>query len=123
MSTTVEPTNLGLSDQAHSKLKRLYEDGHFLQMVDAYRLGIALALAHGVIPPEPPSPRATIFGVATVDPDREMFSAIKLSMDTGDIPIYRWAERLAEWGINELSRLAEGGEIDFDSLLSKLVKE
>lgn len=122
MSNIVEPTNIGLSEVAHSKLKRLNEDGHFLQMVDAYRLAIALALAHGVIPPELQTPHANIFNVGTVDPEREIYSVIKIIMNTGNTPIYRWAERLAEWGIEEISRLAEGGEIDFDSLLSSSIK-
>ena len=118
--SVVEPTNIGLSERAHTKLKRLQEDGHFEQMVDAYRCAIALALAHGVVPSELPTPRTNIFGVATVDPDRELQTAISLLMVPIDGPIYRWAERLAEWGIDELFRLAEGGEIDFSALLQEV---
>jgi hypothetical protein len=35
------------------------------------------------------------------------------------VPIYRWIERLAEWGVNELARRAEGGDIDFGALLAE----
>jgi hypothetical protein len=108
-----------LSEKTHAKLKRLKEDGHFLEMVDAYRCGIALALAHGVIPDEVPTPRATIFGVATVDPDRALATAIKAVMKISDVPVYRMAERLAEWGVEELARRAERGEIDFGTLLEE----
>ena len=117
-STTIaEPTMIGLSEKSHTVLKRLKEDGHFAEMADAYRFGIALALAHGVIPDEPPPPRTTIFSVATIDPDREIGNAIRALMDTQDMAVYRWAERLAEWGVTELARQAEGGDIDFGAIL------
>lgn len=114
-----EPTMIGLSEKTHPVLKRLKEDGYFAEMADAYRFGIALALAHGVIPGEPPTPRTTIFSVATIDPDREISTAIQALMDTEDLPTYKWAERLAEWGVIELSRRAEVGEIDLTSLVSE----
>lgn len=114
-----EPTMIGLSEKTHPLLKRLKEDGHFAEMADAYRFGIALALAHGVIPGEPLAPRTTIFSVATIDPDREIATAIQALMDTEDLPIYRWAERLAEWGVVELSRRAEAGDIDVASLVDE----
>ncbi|MBU6522436.1 hypothetical protein LA354_07320 [Ralstonia pickettii] len=114
-----EPTMIGLSEKSHALLKRLKDDGHFAEMADAYRFGIALALAHGVVPPEPPSPRTTIFSVATIDPEREIGNAVRMLADTQDMPIYRWIERLAEWGVNELARRAEGGEIDFGALLAE----
>lgn len=119
MNTTpiAEPTMIGLSEKSHAVLKRLKEDGHFGEMADAYRFGIALALAHGVIPDEPPPPRTTIFSVATIDPDREIGNAIRSLMDTQSMAIYRWAERLAEWGVTELARRAERGDIDFGAIL------
>ena len=116
---TSEPTMIGLSEKTHPLLKRLKEDGHFAEMADAYRFGIALALAHGVIPNEPPAPRTTIFSVATIDPDREIATAIRSVMDTEDLPIYRWAERLAEWGVGELARRAEAGDVDVAALVEE----
>ena len=68
-----EPTTIGLSDKTHASLKRLAEDkrnGHFAEMADAYRFGIGLALAHGVVPGELQPPRTTIFNVGTLDPDK-----------------------------------------------------
>lgn len=118
-SSSAEPTMIGLSEKMHGTLKRLKEDGHFAEMADAYRFGVALALAHGVIPDEVPTPRTTIFSVATVDPDREISNAIRALMDTEDTPVYRWAERLAEWGVAELARQAESGEIDVGAILQE----
>src|SRR5690349_13927632 len=110
MNEIVEPTILGLSERAHGKLQRLKEDGHFNEMSDAYRFAIALALANGVVPSEVQPPKTTVFNVGTIDPNKEVFNAIKAVFDTGDVAVYRWAERLAEWGVEELASSAAKGE-------------
>ena len=120
-----EPTTIGLSEKTHALLKRLAEDkrnGHFAEMADAYRLGIGLALAHGVIPDEVPTPRTTIFNVGTLDPDKQIYNAIRLLSATGETPVYRWAERLAEWGVRELAARAEAGNLDLGDLLAEAAK-
>ncbi|MGA2081834.1 MAG: hypothetical protein ABSH53_14670 [Holophaga sp.] len=118
-STVTEPTMIGLTEKTHTGLKRLKDDEHFNQMADGYRFGIALALASGVIPDEIQG-AGTIFSVATIDPNREIYTAIKSLITTGDMPVYRWAERLAEWGVTELIRRAEAGEIDFASIFKQV---
>ena len=120
MTSAAEPTMIGLSERAHAKLKRFKEDGIFSEMVDAYRCAIALALAHGVIPGEVPAPRTTVFSVASVDPERELGIAIKAIMNVSDVPVYRMAERLAEWGVEELSRRAETGDLDMGLILAEV---
>lgn len=119
MSTISEPTMIGLTEKTHSGLKRLKEDDHFNQMADAYRFGIALALASGVIPDDVPG-TGTIFSVGTIDPNKEIYTAIKSLISTGDVPVYKWAERLAEWGVTELIRRSEAGEIDFTSIFEQV---
>lgn len=119
--TLNEPTSIGLSEKSHSLLKRLKDDGHFSEMADAYRFGVALALAYGVLPDEPIPPKTTIFSVATIDPDREIALAVRtiLGDEIDGTPVYRMVERLAEWGVRELSRKADEGEIDFAGLLAE----
>lgn len=114
-----EPTMIGLSEEAHRQLQRLKEDGHFREMLDAYRFGIGLALAEGIIPSEISS--KTVFSVASVDPNQRMKSAIQTIMgdNVKDVPVYRMAERLADWGVRELFKHSQNGDIDvvaiFDS--------
>lgn len=118
-----EPTTIGLSDQAHAMLKRLAEDkqnGNFAEMADAYRFGIALALAHGVIPDEITGQRTTIFNVGTLDPDRQIYRTIQSLVKTGNTPIYRWAERLAEWGVREMAAMSEKGRFEIGAILGDL---
>jgi hypothetical protein len=115
-----EPTMIGVSDATHQKLKRLKEDGHFREMADAYRFAIGLALAQGVTPPEIST--QTVFSVATIDPDQSIKIAIQTIFGEmlGDTPVYKIAERLADWGIQELSTQADRGEIDVVTIFDQL---
>lgn len=119
--TVNEPTMIGLSERTHPLLKRLKEDGHFAEMADAYRFGLALALACGEEPDEL-SPRTTIFGVATIDPDKEIYTAVKALKNPQGVSIYKQVERYADWGVRELSKRAENGDIDFAALLKEAEK-
>jgi len=116
-----EPTMIGLSELTHPLLKRLKEDGHFAEMADAYRFGLALALACGE-EPEELTPRTTIFSVATIDPDKEIFSAVKALKNPLGVSIYKQVERYADWGVRELSKRAKNGDIDFATLLKEAEK-
>ena len=115
-----EPTTIGLSEGAHQKLKWLQEEQHFRELLDGYRFAVGLALAQGIEPPEVQK-RTTIFNVGTVDPDQTLKRSIEALM--GDrirgVAVYKMAERLAEWGVNELASQAKAGSIDFLRLLDQ----
>ena len=117
---TAEPTTIGLSQGAHNKLKWLQEEKYFHDLLDGYRFAISLALAQGIEPPEIRK-RTTIFNVGTVDPDQSLKECIQVVMGdrTQGVPIYKIAERLAEWGVNELESQARSGGIDFVVLLDQ----
>jgi hypothetical protein len=122
MNISSEPTMIGLSERCHALLKRLKEEQHFAEMADAYRFGIALAVAHGVWPEEPPAPRTTIFSVGTIDPEREIARMIGLLHPNQELPVYKWIERLAEWGVTELWHRASNGTFDLGQLVDELVE-
>jgi hypothetical protein len=114
-----EPTMIGLSERVHSLLTRMKEDGHFNEMADGYRLGIALALAHGAQPGDLPTPKKTVFSVATIDPDQELAASIRALGQVDGASVYKTAERLAEWGVNELAARFETGPIDVTALIAQ----
>ena len=117
---TKEPTTIGLSQSAHKKLKWLKEEKYFRELLDGYRFAIGLALAQGIDPPEIEK-TTTIFNVGTVDPDQSLKQYIQIVVEDQiqSIPIYKMAERLAEWGVNELESQARSGGIDFITLLDQ----
>ncbi len=111
-------SKVGLSERIDTKLKRLQEEKYFTDMRDAYRVGIALALAYGIQPPEIIPPKVNRYNISQIDEDKSIETAISLLMDTEGSPPYRWAERLAEWGVEKLSQESEKGQIDFLKLLA-----
>lgn len=121
--TIQEPTTVGLSKEAHEELKLLKENGHFAELQDAYRFAISLAIAQGVDPlaTSVGSGKATIFNIGTLDGDQSIKLAISsiYSDQCKEEPVYKIAERLAEWGINELAAEASRGEINFIKLLEQ----
>ena len=120
MSMIDDLNKFSLSERVHAKLQILQQDGHFFEMRDAYRFAIALALSRGVHPPEILPPRsAGIYSISQIDPDQSIALSINLLMDTDGLPPYRWAERLAEWGIEELARESKNGSIDIFKLLNE----
>ena len=122
--TTKELTTIGASESAHEKLKWLQEEQYIRELLDGYRFAIALALAQGIEPPELQK-RTTIFNVGTVDPDQSIKRSIKALMGdrVQDTAVYKMAERLADWGINELASQAQTGKLDFVNLLDQVSKK
>jgi len=95
-----EPADIGLTDEGKDKLKILDEENYFKLMVDGYRFSIAIAIAHRQI--SSTSGFGTIFHTKTVDPDDTIYWSIKALYPELTEPIYKTAERLAEWGVNYL---------------------
>lgn len=107
---------VGLTESTHAVLRRLKEEGVFNEMRDAYRFGIALAIAKGQIAPEDIKV-GTILNVGSLDPDGLIQDiVIELYSDAESRP-YRYVERLAEWGVAELGRLYENYALRFTDLL------
>lgn len=117
MTETSDVTQIGLSIKMHPHLEALKNDGYFSEMRDAYRFAIALAIVKGGIPPEIQAKRQTIFATPTVDPDGSLATAIRALMPCEEIPPYRWAERLAEVGVEILAAKATQGQLDIGAML------
>ena len=119
-----EPTTIGLSESAHDKLKWLKEEEYFNDLLDGYRFAIGLALAQGIIDPPEVEKRTTIFNIGTVDPDQSLKQSIQAIMGNQlrGVSTYRMAERLAEWGVNELESQARSDGINFIEILGQTSK-
>ena len=106
--TPNEPVTVGLSDEANDVLVSLRDIG-FAEDLDAYRFGVALAIAHGVDPSAVQlTKRTTKYNIGTLDPDRSLYAAAKMLVTIpSELPVYSAIERLAEWGIKELGKRAQ----------------
>jgi hypothetical protein len=116
--------NIGLSEAGNDKLDRLKEMGYFAEKMDGYRFAVSLALAQGVIPPDI-TRRTTFLNVGSLDPDQTLRRAVEALLNDqmeGTTP-YRLVERLADWGVTELFRQAEHGDIDFGGILDQLASK
>ena len=116
--------NIGLSEAGNDKLDRLKEMGYFAEKMDGYRFAVSLALAQGVIPPDI-TKRTTFLNVGSLDPDQTIRRAVESLLNDqieGTTP-YRLVERLADWGVTELYRQAEQGDINFVSILDQLASK
>jgi hypothetical protein len=116
--------NIGLSEAGNDKLDRLKEMGYFAEKMDGYRFAVSLALAQGVIPPDI-TKRTTFLNVGSLDPDQTLRRAVEALLNAqmeGTTP-YRLVERLADWGVTELFRQAEQGDIDFGGILDQLASK
>ena len=113
-----EPTNLGLSEECHYKLKTLHQEKYFNQMADCFRFAVAYSLSKDVNPPEIRGSRQNIFGVSTIDPSREIYDAVAAIGIITNGSIYKEVEKLAEWGINELYQMHTEGSLDVIELIN-----
>lgn len=111
--------NIGLGDSAYEICVQLRDDGVFTELRDVYRLGIAVAIAKKGVSAE----IGRIHNMADVgglDPDQAIRSLIiELYPDQAERP-YAFAERLADYGVQEIGRLYETGELRWHEFLTAL---
>ena len=112
-----EPSNIGLSEEAHAILDRWKEGEHFYEQRDAYKFAVAYALSKNIIPPE--IKRKNMYGVSTIDPDKTLAIATRLLSNVPeDESVYKFIERLASWGICELDKqIQQAGGLDLSEIL------
>lgn len=116
-----DATTVGLTHESHEILKDLKNNGFFKEMIDGYRFGISLAIAYGNIAPEEIK-ASTIFNIGSLDPDDKLKKIIiELFPEAAGKP-YAFAERLAEWGVSEMGKMAKNGELKFSDIFDKVQK-
>jgi len=113
-----EPVTVGLSAEGHDGLTRLQEDGYFAEMTDAFRFAIALGLAHGH-ESQGSGKRTTFLNVGSLDSDRSLYNAVRALVGSTEEPIYRTAERYAEWGVAEMIAESERGKLSLSKMLAE----
>lgn len=114
-----EPVNLGVAKSAHAIITRLKEDGHFREMVDAYRFAVGLALAHGGKCQEF-SDRQNMFNRGSLDPDGSLYPLVEMLRVPTQEPIGKTIEKLATWGLHEIDRRLQRGTLSYASIIEEV---
>lgn len=118
---TDDRQTIGVSEKSGSTLEALVDAGVFSQQVDAAKLALSVALAHGDEPVESQE-RTTKWNVGTFDQNgdvRELILCFKPECQTP----YREAENLVECGLRRLAEHLEShGQLDLEVLLNEIPK-
>ena len=122
MIVTSEPTGVRLSSKANTILAQMKDDGYLAEMSDGYRLAIALALSQAITPPELPPDSKTFIAVSGLDPEQEIATAIKALVSLEGQSVYRYAEKLADWGVMYMQERFKGGQVDVAALIGSVSK-
>jgi len=118
----IEPTSIGLSERNHSWLTRFKEEKVFSEMIDAYRFAFSYALSRGIVPDEIKENRKTTFSVSTFDPEKDIYVTLQCLMPSIEGPVYRMAERLADWGMTELVKEYQSGKLNLVRMIEQASK-
>ena len=110
-------TQVRLSPQCRAILERWKASKQIGDMLDGYRLGIAVALAVGQEPTEMPQNSVTYISASTLDPDGEIRVVVKLLSGDTEHGEYYLCELLADQGVKYLNDKFPDGRIDFGRLL------
>ena len=111
-----------MSERNHSWLARFKEEKVFSEMIDAYRFAFSYAISKGITPEEIKENRKTTFSVSTFDPDKDIYEMLQCLIPNIDGPVYRLAERYADWGMTELVKEYQSGRLNLVRIIEQTSK-
>lgn len=112
---------VGASTRSRAILEELREVGHIGQLMDGYRLAIAVAIAFGRTPRmDTKESRPTMFAASSLDPDGSIRATINETCPDARGRPYRAAEDLAEQGLSIIKDSMQGDELDLTGLLRRV---
>lgn len=115
-----EPTTISLTHKAKSILSEFKEQGIFEEMLDGFKLAVSYALLYDQTYNITNEPRETYVNTGT-DTNKEIYNIVKALRSDDLEPVYKTAEKLAEWGIRELYQiyLDNGKNLPVTEILKK----
>jgi hypothetical protein len=114
---------VGASVASREVLEKLREAGCIADLMDGYRLAIAIAIGFGRTPRlESGGDRKTMFAYGNLDPDSALREAIKEIYPSARETPARAAEDLAEQGLEIARDSFNGEDFSFTELLARVKK-
>jgi hypothetical protein len=112
---------VGVSAHSRQVLERMRDNGHIIDLIDGYRLGIAVAIAFGREPrASSNNERRTTFAIGSVDPDNAIRQTISEMYPEARMWPSRAAEDLAEQGLKVIGQSFEGEDLSFADLSDRV---
>lgn len=112
---------IGASTSSRAVLERLKELGHIAELMDGYRLAIAVAIGFGRLPRSKVNvERKTMFAVGNLDPDGALKEAIREIYPAVRATPARAAEDLAEQGLEIIEQNFDGDSFSFSGIVSRV---
>ncbi len=116
----IEPQKIGLGKSSKAWLIKFRDENIFKDMKDAYIFSISYALYKNITPPLVDDLDSSIYSISQIDPNNEIYSAISCLMPEYNGPIYKMAERLADFGASELAKLYQQGKLDIPLIVESV---
>jgi hypothetical protein len=114
---------IGASQESREVLETLKDAGHIADLMDGYRLAIALAIGFGREPSLAVRERKTMFAVGNLDPDNAIREAIREIYPQARTVPSRAAEDLAEQGLAiAKEKYLQGEDLSFAEILGAVQK-
>jgi hypothetical protein len=111
---------VGASAASRQVLEELQAAGHIGDLIDGYRLAIAVAIGFGREPRSIRVERRTMFAVGNLDPDLALRQAISEIYPAVREHPSRAAEDLAEQGLEVIRESMQGEELSLSDLLERV---
>lgn len=123
-TTERDLVQIGASQESRDVLDRLRDAGHIGDLMDGYRLAIALAIGLGREPNlTVRGERKTMFAVGNLDPDNALREAIREIYPQARAMPSRAAEDLAEQGLAIAGyKYFQGEDLSFAEMMSAVEK-
>ncbi|MDQ0375966.1 hypothetical protein [Cellulomonas humilata] len=116
-----DKVQIGLGQEADNALKKLVDEGVFLNEGVGYKFGVAYALSQGTTPDSVDIVgNKTKFAATGLDPDGRLSVLVSIFLPDIDRP-YWAAEKLADWGVRDLARRLAAHE-DLAEIMEQAVR-
>lgn len=102
-------SQIGLSEEANSRLEKMCTEGIFKEKRDGYRLAIALAIINDLEPTAQIKRHKNIAHAHAVDPEGDLIGFVRLRRPELQAPPYRLLQGLADAGVNFIYHELQNG--------------
>ena len=106
-----------LSEGDEYDLRRVMKPKHLVaipQSNDDFEIELSLSKNNRAL-----SYEEAIYEINQIIPEQTLYNVVAILRDDDSEPVWKTVEKLAEWGVDELSKLSQQGDISFSEIFDK----